>query len=152
MKRGLIIFLILQFSFLTSPAQNMREVFKSMPDSLTPYLSMNNRLDMMDFMDAGMKAVVTNQLGGDTEMTFLSDDSLSVKMNETLLLDLKLQKQDTATVVILKRTYLIQQGIQKSQYEVVSQTFTSYWHPLSKPVVESTLSRRDDELKTLPHF
>ena len=107
---------------------------------------------MMDFMDAGMKAVVTNQLGGDTEMTFLSDDSLSVKMNETLLLDLKLQKQDTATVVILKRTYLIQQGIQKSQYEVVSQTFTSYWHPLSKPVVESTLSRRDDELKTLPHF
>jgi len=123
-----------------------------MPDSLTPYLSMNNRLDMMDFMDAGMKAVVTNQLGGDTEMTFLSDDSLSVKMNETLLLDLKLQKQDTATVVILKRTYLIQQGIQKSQYEVVSQTFTSYWHPLSKPVVESTLSRRDDELNTLPHF
>ena len=114
MKRGLIIFLILQFSFLTSPAQNVREVFKSMPDSLTPYLSMNNRLDMMDFMDAGMKAVVTNQLGGDTEMTFLSDDSLSVKMNETLLLDLKLQKQDTATVVILKRTYLIQQGIQKA--------------------------------------
>ena len=148
MKRGLIIFLISQFSFLMSPAQNVRELFKTMPDSLAPYLTVNNRLDMMDFVDAGMKAIVTNQLGGDTEMTFLSDDSLSVKMNSAFLLDLKIQKQDTTTVVCLKRTYLTQKG----QYEVVSQTFTSYWHPLSKPVVESTLSRRDDELKTLPHF
>ena len=148
MKRGLIIFLISQFSFLMSPAQNVRELFKTMPDSLAPYLTVNNRLDMMDFVDAGMKAIVTNQLGGDTEMTFLSDDSLSVKMNSAFLLDLKIQKQDTTTVVCLKRTYLTQ----KSQYEVVSQTFTSYWRPLSKPVVESTLSKRDDELMTLPHF
>lgn len=148
MKRGLIIFLISQFSFLMSPAQNVRELFKTMPDSLAPYLSVNNRLDMMDFVDAGMKAIVTNQLGGDTEMTFLSDDSLSVKMNSAFLLDLKIQKQDTTTVVCLKRTYLTQKG----QYEVVSQTFTSYWRPLSKPVVESTLSKRDDELMTLPHF
>ena len=148
MKRGLIIFLISQFSFLMSPAQNVRELFKTMPDSLAPYLTVNNRLDMMDFVDAGMKAIVTNQLGGDTEMTFLSDDSLSVKMNSAFLLDLKIQKQDTTTVVCLKRTYLTQKG----QYEVVSQTFTSYWHPLSKPVVESTLSKRDDELMTLPHF
>lgn len=148
MKRGLIIFLISQFSFLMSPAQNVREMFKTMPDSLAPYLSVNNRLDMMDFVDAGMKAIVTNQLGGDTEMTFLSDDSLSVKMNSAFLLDLKIQKQDTTTVVCLKRTYLTQKG----QYEVVSQTFTSYWRPLSKPVVESTLSKRDDELMTLPHF
>jgi hypothetical protein len=131
-----------------SPAQNVRELFKTMPDSLAPYLTVNNRLDMMDFVDAGMKAIVTNQLGGDTEMTFLSDDSLSVKMNSAFLLDLKLQKQDTTTVVCLKRTYLTQKG----QYEVVSQTFTSYWRPLSKPVVESTLSKRDDELMTLPHF
>ncbi len=148
MKRGLIIFLISQFSFLMSPAQNVRELFKTMPDSLAPYLTVNNRLDMMDFVDAGMKAIVTNQLGGDTEMTFLSDDSLSVKMNSAFLLDLKIQKQDTTTVVCLKRTYLTQKG----QYEVVSQTFTSYWRPLSKPVVESTLSKRDDELMTLPHF
>ena len=148
MKRGLIIFLISQFSFLMSPAQNVRELFKTMPDSLAPYLTVNNRLDMMDFVDAGMKAIVTNQLGGDTEMTFLSDDSLSVKMNSAFLLDLKIQKQDTTTVVCLKRTYLTQKG----QYELVSQTFTSYWRPLSKPVVESTLSKRDDELMTLPHF
>ena len=78
MKRSLIIFLISQFSFLISPAQNVREVFKSMPDSLAPYLTTNNRLDMIDFMDAKMKSVVTNLLEGETEMLALTDDSLSV--------------------------------------------------------------------------
>jgi hypothetical protein len=146
--KKLIVLLVCQCALLGAQAQNVREVFKSMPDSLAPYLSQNNRLDMMDFMDAGMKAVVTNQLGGDTQMTFLSDDSLSMKMNSAFLLDLKLQKRDTTTVVLLKRTYLTQKG----QYEVVSQSFTSYWRPLSKPVVESTLSKRDDELMSLPHF
>ena len=148
MKKVIIIFLVFHCALLTAQAQTVREVFKSMPDSLAPYLSMNNRLDMIDFMDAGMKAVVANQLGGDTQMTFLSDDSLSVKMNEAFLLDLKLQKIDTATVVLLKRTYFTQ----KAQYEVVSQSFTSYWRPLSKPIVKSTLSKRDDELMALPHF
>ena len=148
MKKVIIIFLVFHCALLTAQAQTVREVFKSMPDSLAPYLSMNNRLDMIDFMDAGMKAVVANQLGGDTRMTFLSDDSLSVKMNEAFLLDLKVQKIDTATVVLLKRTYLTQKG----QYEVVSQSFTSYWRPLSKPIVKSTLSKRDDELMALPHF
>lgn len=148
MKKVLIIVFVCQCVLLSVQAQTVRDVFKSMPDSLAPYLSTNNRLDMIDFMDAGMKAVVSNQLGGDTQMTFLSDDSLSVKMNEAFLLDLKLQKKDTTTVVLLKRTYLTQKG----QYEVVSQSFTSYWRPLSKPVVESTLSKRDDELMALPHF
>ena len=148
MKKVIIIFLVFHCALLTAQAQTVREVFKSMPDSLAPYLSMNNRLDMIDFMDAGMKAVVANQLGGDTQMTFLSDDSLSVKMNEAFLLDLKVQEIDTATVVLLKRTYLTQKG----QYEVVSQSFTSYWRPLSKPIVKSTLSKRDDELMALPHF
>ena len=148
MKKVIILFLVFHCALLTAQAQTVREVFKSMPDSLAPYLSMNNRLDMIDFMDAGMKAVVANQLGGDTQMTFLSDDSLSVKMNEAFLLDLKLQKIDTATVVLLKRTYFTQKG----QYEVVSQSFTSYWRPLSKPIVKSTLSKRDDELMAQPHF
>ena len=148
MKKVLIIVFVCQCVLLNVQAQTVRDVFKSMPDSLAPYLSTNNRLDMIDFMDAGMKAVVANQLGGDTQMTFLSDDSLSVKMNEAFLLDLKLQKKDTTTVVLLKRTYLTQKG----QYEVVSQSFTSYWRPLSKPVVKSTLSKRDDELMALPHF
>ena len=124
------------------------DLFREMPDSLLPVLSENNRLDMIDFMDAKMKAVVTNSLGGETEMVFISDDSLVVKMNESCLLSMKTMQVDTAMVVVLRRTYYTK----RNQYEVVSQTFNSYWLPLSKPVIESTLLKRDDDLRNLPHF
>ena len=103
---------------------------------------------MIDFMDAKMKAVVTNSLGGETEMVFLSDDSLAVKMNESSLFSMKTMQVDTAMIVVLHRTYYTK----RNQYEMVSQTFNSYWLPLSKPVIESTLLKRDDDLRNLPRF
>lgn len=150
MKKLFLLFLLCSSTVCVAQksAVNVRDVFKTMPDSLTPYLSMNNRLDMLDFMDAKMKAVVTNSLGGSTEMVFLSDDSLAIKMNEASLLSMKVSQVDTATIVSLHRTYYTK----RNQYETVSQTFNSYWFPLSKPVVASTLLRRDDDVRNLPHF
>ena len=43
---------------------NLRNLFVEMPDTVIPYLSRNNRLDFVDFMDSNMKAEVTNALGG----------------------------------------------------------------------------------------
>ena len=150
--------IVLPFSFFisTSQAQTISEVFKAMPDSLTPYLTTNNRLDLLDFMEAKMKAVVNNELGGETEMTFLSDDSLCVKMNDALTFELKLEKSVSNTqsqvldsadsadsiVICLKKTYKTS-GHQK---EVITQRFSSSWCPVSKPSVTSTLLRRDDEV------
>ena len=68
----------------------MRDVFRQIPDSLMPSLSVNNRLDFIDFMDSNMKASVRNQLGGTSEMTALSDDSLSIRMKRSLSTDLLL--------------------------------------------------------------
>ena len=104
---------------------SIRDALKLMPDSLVPYLTVNNRLDMIDFMD-----------------------SLAIKMSEASLLTMKVVKQDTTSVIVLHRTYYTK----GNQHETVTQTFDSYWLPLSKPVVESTLLRRDDEIRNLPHF
>ena len=48
LKKVYISFLIL---FLAAPvvAQNIREVFKQMPDSMFPYITNTNRLDFIDF-------------------------------------------------------------------------------------------------------
>ena len=75
-------------------AQNlkMRDVFKQIPDSLVPYLSQNNRLDFIDFLDSNMKAEVRNKLGGMSEMTALTDDSLSIRMSNALQVDMLLLK------------------------------------------------------------
>ena len=148
MKRSLIIFLISQFSFLISPAQNVREVFKSMPDSLEPYLTTNNRLDMIDFMDAKMKSVVTNLLEGETEMLALTDDSLSVRLNKSVLMDLWLEPVDTGRVVCMRKTYQVADRLQ----QVVDERFSLQWQPISKKTTVSTLLRRDEEIKKKPHF
>jgi len=148
MKRSLIIFLISQFSFLISPAQNVREVFKSMPDSLAPYLTTNNRLDMIDFMDAKMKSVVTNLLEGETEMLALTDDSLSVQLNKSVLMDLWLEPVDTGRVVCMRKTYQVADRLQ----QVVQERFSLQWQPISKKTIVSTLLRRDEEIKEKPHF
>ena len=68
----------------------IRDVFKQMPASLLPTLSENNRLDMLDFMDSKMKAEVTNRLGGKSEMTLLTDTTLSIRMSEALKVDMLL--------------------------------------------------------------
>ena len=64
-----IIFLLLAMICLDSFAQTtMRDVLRTMPDSMVPYLSANNLLDMIDFSDTNMDAVVTNSLGGRSQM------------------------------------------------------------------------------------
>jgi hypothetical protein len=72
----------------------LRDVFRQIPDSLMPTLSVNNRLDFIDFMDSNMKAAVRNNLGGMSEMTALTDDSLSVRMSESLRVDMLLLTLD----------------------------------------------------------
>lgn len=148
MKRGLIIVVVAQLSFLVSPAQTIREVFRAMPDSIMPYLTKNAKLDMMDFMDANMKAAVNNELGGESQMLFLSDDSLAVKMSDVQILELSLEKVDTSQVIVMKRTF----KIEECHEEVLISRFSSSWHPISESLMRSTLLGRDDEVFSKPHF
>lgn len=132
-------------SLVTCHAQTMREAFTAMPDSLMPYLTKNNRLDMIDFMDAKMKAAVTNMLGGETVMTFLSDDSLAVRMSDALTLEMKVQKADTTAVVFVKHTY---QTVGGEHQALLTRYDARSWQELSPAtVLESTLPGLFEKLK-----
>ena len=91
MKRHFTILLLaLMSSIASADTLTIRGLFSEMPDSLMPYLSRNARLDFIDFMDSKMKAEVTNDFGGKSQMTALSDDSLSILLNEACRLDMLL--------------------------------------------------------------
>ena len=76
---------------LTVGAQTkMRDVFLQMPDSILPYLTQNSRLDFIDFMDSGMKAVVNNELGGRSEMLSLTDDAVVLKVSPAMQVSMRL--------------------------------------------------------------
>ena len=69
-------------------------LFAEMPDSVLPYLSRNNRLDLIDFSKASMKAVVTNSFDEDCEMEQLADNYLRIRLNGCSIVEMKLKKAD----------------------------------------------------------
>ena len=112
MKKWLISCLLISMTSVCSAQEpTLRDVFRQLPDSLMPSLSLNNRLDFIDFMDSNMKAAVRNQLGGMSEMTALTDDSLSVRMSDALRVDMLLLTLDEPVdtirqVVVFAETFL----------------------------------------------
>lgn len=91
MNRRLIICAF--FALLLSPCgaqQKMRDVFLQMPDSLLPYLTEHNRLDFIDFIDSNMKAEVTNELDGKSEMLLLDDKSLVLRVSSSMQIAMQL--------------------------------------------------------------
>lgn len=109
----------------------MKDIFREMPDSLMPYLSHNNRLDLIDFFDSGMKAEVTNEFDGHSQLTMLTADSLSLQLSAALRVDMLLLKSeglpaDSAThVVCVLSTY----GVDPVARQTVVRYYSPRWQP-----------------------
>ena len=112
----------------------MQDVFRQMPASLLPTLSENNRLDMLDFMDSKMKAEVKNRLGGTSEMTALTDSTLTIRMSNALQVDMLLLKTTEnadadGEVICLIETF----GTDSLSLESKVRFFTPSWQLLKEP-------------------
>lgn len=108
----------------------MREVFKQMPDSLVPALTLNNRLDMIDFIDSNMEADVKNKLDEHSKLTVLTDNYLHLDISEVSTIELRLLPTSTAlpdssnAVVCMVQTLNVENG------ESVVELYTSKWRKL----------------------
>ena len=125
----------------------MSSLFKEMPDSLMPYLSRNNRLDMVDFMEANMKAEVTNLLEGKSCMTALTSDSLSIRMNDVLQVEIRLFPSDEVAdsskqMIRVRRIYTIN----KNQTASIVDIYDAAWQLLRSYVEQSALLKREESL------
>ena len=146
-----ILLAALFFVALDSSAQTpMRQVLKEMPDTIVPYLSENNKLDLIDFHDSKMKAEVHNQLDGKTELLTLTERSAVLQLSEASRLDLRLldvaEPVDSASqVVCLVRTL----GTDVRESRVVF--YSVHWRQLptaqyvTLPAEMFTASFSDDE-------
>ena len=97
--------LLLSALTLNAPAQYISPFFTSMPDDIADYLNAANRQDLIDLFKAGKTAKVENQLKGQTELKELSDDQLTLQMNESSIFQMKLLPlNDTAKVIAIIQT------------------------------------------------
>ena len=136
MRRHWLFTGLLLFASLTVRAGELKiqDVFKQMPNSVLPTLSENNRLDMLDFMASKMKAEVTNRLGGKSEMTVLTDTTLTIRMSEALQVEMLLLKPEDAAgadsqVICLIETF----GRDSLSLDSQVSFFTISWEKLNNP-------------------
>ena len=101
MKQKLYIFLLFCLSTTTLMARTpIRQWFATMPDSVMPLLTKNDRLDFIDFIDSRMDAVVTNRLDGKSRMTQLTNDYLHIEHTKANDITMKLLPVNDTTDIL----------------------------------------------------
>lgn len=104
--RKLMFFVVLLFGGLVSrvSSQDMRTIFLNAPDVVFPMLSINDRADLVDFIEAGMTAKVRNRLDGVSVLAELTDDYLSLATTASSNMQLKLLPFNGDTVICMVKT------------------------------------------------
>lgn len=97
-KFGLLLLGLVAFTQI-GVAQNIKNIFVDMPESITPLLSSVNKADFIDFLDSNMKAVVKNKFSRDSEMKTLGKDYVFIQMTEESTWQMK--------ILPYKESYLI---------------------------------------------
>ena len=147
-------FLLSVATCMSAGAVEIKDVFAAMPDSVLPTLTRNNRLDMVDFVESGMKAEVNDVFDGKSTLDTLTADYLHLTLSNAVKAEMKLLPSMEALadssecVVCLVITY----GVQPKESGV--RLFTQKWLPLPVPaflnegkVAELSPSNTDISLK-----
>lgn len=91
---------MLMLWLLPANAQQAKQYFVSMPDTILPLLTEINRADCIDFLESNMRAIVTNRLDGKSEMTTLTDNYIEIKLSEQSSWQMKVLALNDSTQVI----------------------------------------------------
>ena len=143
MRKWLLSLLVCIASVSSAQEPTLRDVFRQMPDSLMLTLSGNNRLDFIDFLDSNMKAAVRNQLGGMSEMTILTDDSLSIRVSEALRVDMLLLKLDEPMDTIQQVVVFAESFLTDSVYgETTVKFYTPDWQPITRNIPWNEIQKK----------
>ncbi len=105
MRKIFLIATIVLLSVTNSHAQDMRSIIKTLPDTILPSLTLNDRLDFIDYLDSKMKAEVSNRLGGKSEMTAINDTYTHIRLSGSSEISLKLLPLNGDSVICMVRTY-----------------------------------------------
>ena len=104
--RKLLFFIILLFggAMTMASAQDMRTIFLNAPDKIFPLLTGNDRADLVDFIEADMKAKVSNRLDGTSELHELGRDYLMLATTASSTMQMKLLPVKDDTIICVVKT------------------------------------------------
>lgn len=98
--KKIFLILLVSFSLLPLNAQNMRQIWLEMPDSIVPYLNRSLRTELADYVTMGMKSEVMNALRDTTRIEKLTDEYILVKLSNATKLEIK--SLDASTIAMVQ--------------------------------------------------
>jgi hypothetical protein len=104
MRKLLFIIILLCGAVSQIRSQEMRTIFLEAPDSVLPLLSKSYRADMVDYVDAGMTARVTNSLDGSSTLEELAVDYMRLAVTASSTMQLKLLPLQGDTVICMVKS------------------------------------------------
>lgn len=144
MKR-LIFTLCLLAALAVASAQEARTLFIQMPDSILPLMTSVNRADCIDFLDSRMRAVVTNRLGGKSEMTALTPNYIRLQMTSKSAWQMRLFPLTDSTKVVC-----VVSTVYGPAPDCTVRFYDARWHSLPAARFLPALPQVDDFLSELP--
>jgi len=146
--KKLLLFLVFVFISISVDAQSLtaKDAFLSMPDSIFPLLSANNRRDMVDFLANRMEARVRDRFNTNVELKELTDTYLHVQNTEKSHVEMKiLQSADSVELITLVRT--VQAPASDSQIEFYNKQWQRlYWIDFPVPEIAEFWNEVPDSL------
>ncbi len=101
MKRIITYIFALTAGTISAGAQTMEKLFSTMPDSIVPVMSKNNRLDCIDFFQSNMKSNVQNLLGGKSRINELTDDYINLSPTTSSQTEIKILATSSGEKLIM---------------------------------------------------
>lgn len=143
MKKFILFILAILPGICSISAQEltMRNVFKQMPDSLMPYLSHNSRLDMIDFIDSGMKAEVSNAFDKHSWLDSITSNYMKLHLSAASSIEMKLLPAATVTTDTCKQILCVVVTYGEQPIESIVRFYTAKWNSvdIANPLKENKL-------------
>lgn len=98
--KKIFLILLVTFSLLPLNAQNMRQIWLEMPDSIVPYLNRSLRTELADYVTMGMKSEMMNALRDTTRIEKLTDDYILIQLSNATKLEIK--SLDASTIAMVQ--------------------------------------------------
>jgi hypothetical protein len=126
--RKLLFFVILLFggAMTMASAQDMRTIFLNAPDKIFPLLTGNDRADLVDFIEADMKAKVSNRLDGVSELHELGRDYLMLATTASSTMQMKLLPVKDDTIICVVKT------VKAEAADSRIRLYTKDWQPVDE--------------------
>jgi hypothetical protein len=122
----LAVIVSVMLSTAPTQAQDMKDLFTAMPDSIIPQLEEAWRKDLIDLLQSGKEARLKNTLEGSSELQALTEDYLRLKPTERSIMELK-------RLPLINNTYIICMitTVEGTAPDSRIQFFTTGWQPLN---------------------